>query len=99
MLTNEHQSRSIAPFRRHETFWAALAAFPDGFPPAAELKDRLRTALGLTALAAAATTRIKLHRILQRVIAAVPSAEDDPAVGEAMTLIRRARAVLEKGTP
>ncbi len=96
-LTNENQSRSIAPLRRHEKFWAALATFKSGFPPAAELKTRLRTALGLEALTAGATMRIKLHRTLQRVAAAVPSTEDDPAVIEALALVRRAIGVLENG--
>jgi hypothetical protein len=97
LLANENQSRNIAPFRRHERFWEALATFPHGFPPAAELKTRLRSALGLEAVSAAATTRIKLHRILQRVVTAVPVSEDEPVVMEALSLVRRAIAVLEKG--
>jgi hypothetical protein len=97
LLANEHQSRSIASFRRHENFWSALATFKSGFPPAAELKTQLRKTLGLETLAAKTTTRIKLHRILARVVVAVPAGEDDPAVVAAVTLIRRAIAVLEKG--
>ena len=99
LLTNENQSRSIAPFRKHERFWDALAtdAFKRGFPPAAELKNRLGQALGLESLAARSTTRIKLHRILQRVVTAVPGTEEDPAVVEALTLVRRAIGLLEKG--
>ena len=99
LLANEHQSRSIAPFRKHEKFWDALAtdAFKRGFPPAAELKTRLGQALGLASLAARSTTRIKLHRILQRVVTAVPGTEEDPAVGEALALVRRAIAVLANG--
>lgn len=97
LLTTEHQSRSIAPFRRHEKFWAALAAFKTHLPPAAELKSRLRSSLDLDSLAAKVPPRIKLHRVLQRVAAAVPTAEDDPAVVAALTLLGRAIAILEKG--
>ena len=99
LLANENQSRSIAPFRKHERFWAALAtdAFKRGFPPAAELKTRLGQALGLESLAARSTTRIKLHRILQRIVTAVPGTDEDPAVMEALALVRRAIGVLEKG--
>ncbi len=95
-LKNEHQSRSIAALRRHEKFWDALATFEHGYPPAAELKRRLRAALGLEALAASTTMRIKLHRLLRRV-ATVPGTDDDPSVGEALALVRRALGILEKG--
>jgi hypothetical protein len=96
-LINEHQSRSIAPFRRHDKFWTALATFEPELPPAAELKSRLRAALGLGELAAGTTPRIKLHRLLQRIAAATPRPEDDPAVREALALVRLALGVLEKG--
>lgn len=95
-LTNEHQSRSIAPFRRHEKFWDTLAAFKNDLPPAAELKGHLRQALGVEARAAT-TARIKLHRVLHRVLTAAPAREDDPTVIEAVALVRRAIAVLENG--
>jgi hypothetical protein len=97
LLGNENQSRSIAAFRRHEKFWDALATFKSGFPPALELKNRLRVTLGLELLPSDATTRIKLHRLLSRVIAAVPATESDPSAGEALALVRRAIGVLEKG--
>lgn len=97
LLTTEHQSRSIAPFRRHEKFWEALATFKPVLPPAVELKNRLRTALGEVAPAAEATPRIKLHRILNRLIAALPANDDDPLVIEAVALVRRAVAMLEQG--
>ena len=61
------------------------------------MKARLRQALGLESLAAAATTRIKLHRILQCMVNATATAEEDPVVGEALTLICRAITVLEQG--
>jgi len=97
-LTNEHQSRSIAPFRRHEKFWETLATFKAVLPPAAELKTRLRTALGVEAPAAEATPRIKLHRILNRLVTALPTHDDDPSVIEAIALVRRAMAILEQGS-
>lgn len=99
LLVNENQSRSIAPFRKHEKFWEALAsdAFKTGFPNGQKLKSQLCRALGLEGPPAATTVRIKLHRILQRIVVATPAADDDPVVGEAVTLIRRAILVLEKG--
>jgi len=98
VLTNEHQSRSIAPFRRHEKFWEALATFQPELPPAIELKNRLRAVLGGEALAAEATPRIKFHRILNRLVAALPPNDDDPSVIEAMALVRRALGILERGS-
>ncbi len=98
LLTTEHQSRSIAPFRRHEKFWEALATFKPVLPPAVELKNRLRTALGEVAPAAEATPRIKLHRILNRLLTDLPTHDDDPSVIEAIALVRRAMVVLEQGS-
>lgn len=98
LLANEHQSRSIAPFRRHAQFWSVLAAFQQGgLPPASELKSRLRSSLGLDSLAAKVSPRVKLHRVLQRTVAAVPTFEDDSSIVAALTLLRRAIAILEQG--
>lgn len=41
--------------------------------------------------------RVKLYRVLQRTVATMPTVEDDPSVVAALTLLRRAIAVLEKG--
>lgn len=96
-LANEHQARAMAPLRKHAQFWEAVAAnFAGGFPPGHELRQRLQSALGLTAKPASSTPRIKLHRILTRVVQATPPG-DDPAVAHALALVRQAIATLEKG--
>lgn len=96
LLTHEHQARAIAPFRRHERFWDALSEFKDGLPAGTELKKRVCSAMGLESLAAGATTRIKLHRALERIVAA-SAAENEIVVAEALTFVRRAIAILEQG--
>jgi hypothetical protein len=98
LLVNEHQSRVLAPFRRHERFWRVLAdaASKTGLPPAAELKQRLPVLLGVTRVQTAATPRIRLHRILGKLVHGTP-AGDDPAVAQALGLLRQAIVVLEKG--
>lgn len=97
LLTNENQSRALAPFRRHEKFWDAVAvSFKEGFPTAPELRQRLQQALGVEPKPASSTPRIKLHRILTRVVQATPPG-DDPTVGQALALVRQAIAILEKG--
>lgn len=96
LLTHEHQARAIAPFRRHERFWDALAEFKHDFPAGTELKKRVCSALGLESLDAGATTRIKLHRALERIVAA-NAADNETVVTEALTLVRRAIAILAQG--
>lgn len=98
-LVNENQARALAPYRRHEEFWSVLASdtFKQGFPNGVELKGRIRKALGLEALAAASTARIKLHRSLERIMASTSNPDDDLAVKEALGIVRRAISVLERG--
>ena len=98
-LTDENQARALAPFRRHERFWEAMGddSFKKGLPAGVELTMRLRKALGLEALASAGTARIKLHRILERIVGSTSNPDDEPAVMEALGMIRRAMSVLEKG--
>ena len=99
MLTTEAQNRALAPFRRHGKFWEALAReeFKRGFPSGSELQSRLRTLFGLENETSAVTPRIKLHRLLGRILCGPASENNDPAVVEAMALLRRAVTILEKG--
>lgn len=96
LLENEYQSRALAPFRRHEKFWSVVSSFREGLPPAQELKARVPALLGLKSPAMAGA-RVKLHRILSWVLRTNDD-EDDPAVHEALELVREAIALLEKGS-
>ncbi len=98
-LVNENQSRSIASLRKHEKIWDALGSdtYKGGFPTGKELKSQLRETLGIKQAEERTSPRIKLHRNLWKIQAATLPG-DDPAMVEALTLIRRAVAVLEKGS-
>jgi hypothetical protein len=95
LLVNEGQSRALAPFRKHEKFWEMVASFTKALPPAKEIEERMPRLLGMTAVNKSGA-RIRLHRILVRVLQAIPSGQDR-ALHEALVLIRQAVAVLEKG--
>lgn len=95
-LENEFQSRVLAPFLRHEKFWATVSTLGSVLPPAKELQVRLPVLLGLASSAERMTARLRLHRLLLKIVHSLPEPED-AVVGRALSLLRQAIAELEKG--
>jgi len=98
VLTNEAQSRVLAPMRRHIKFWEAISsdAFKAGFPSAPDLKVKVEKALGLDKASVNQPARVELHRKLQSIVQTT-SAGEDPLVAQALGLVERAVALLENG--